>query len=536
MFIDILFKDETMISLNNFMSFDYKQNSSIEDITIGNFSISSLSFSVWNGEKELDTFKFKGSRVYLYRDLERTKKVGEFTIEQVTKDRSLLKFECYDDVDKFDKEIFKGIQTPFTINSLIVQIVEGQLGLKLKNSESDFSHLKQIYDNTDAILGKKTRDILKWCAELACKYIVLTEDNEVYFGWYDLNTIKKEIPPSKMRNYKRDEEEVKIGAISCILENEEYIIGDKGEGYDLRLTTDNPLLKPLSSSDRYAILQDIYNKTYGMQWLSCDIEISTDELDGVNIGDTLKLVDPEDGEEYKILFTYQNISNIHLTKFQSAGENPDRSVKSSEGGSSSGTSQGEKVYITKNENWQSIRLENYHGETFLNDITVSGVNEKSSIFLSYSVNFSSTFENIILFRLYVNDMLSKTFYFTPTAGDNIFTWSESANINLDSDINVFKITLDTSTSTLDNFIYIEKGMSSLSVVTVGAKSAGSASVNALEFKETVKPIKLVNPESNLLLVNFIDELIVDNKEYINNVVSEKVDLINFKEKTKLTIQ
>jgi hypothetical protein len=520
-----------MISFDEFIDFDYKINSSdTNEILLGNASASSLTFSVWNADKKYNTYRFKNGTCFLYKDEERTKKVGEFKIDKITKNKNTLSFECTDYMTKLD-EIFKGIQTPFTIFSLIVQICT-QLDLKLRNTESDFSHLTYKYNDTNDILGKKCRDVIKWIGEISCKYVIFDEEGQLYFNWYDLDTIKKEIPYNKLKDFSRDESELSITGVSVLIDKEEEIVGTK-KGYDLRLTTDNPFLKVLDKEDRKQILTHIYNKVYGMNYLSCDISLSVD--DEINIGDTLKIYD-EDGEVYKIIVSYLNINKLFSMKITSSGENLNRDIEAGSNSSGGGSTQQQKeVHSAKDEIWRDINLRNFKGETFLNSISIFGVNEKSSAFLSFSIEFDIDVEAILKFKFYINDSLTKIFTYNATMGTNIFNWSEGANIKLDSDVNVFKFTLDTS-DLLDNYIIqVDKEKSVLSVVSIGAK-AGANVITSLEFKEDVKPIRLLDFRTNkLILKSFDDTISVIYQNYIDNDLSEKVDLINFKSRNKLTI-
>lgn len=529
MYIDILFSDYNMISFNEFVDFDYKINSSSNsELLIGNASATSLNFSIWDSDKRFGTFRFKGSTCFLYEDVERTKKMGVFHVDKITRNKNTLKFECTDNMTKLD-EIFKGVQVPFTIYSLIVQICL-QLGIQLRNTEEDFAHLTQTYADTNDILGKKCRDVVKWISEVSGNYAIFDEDGKLFFTWYDLSTIKKEIPYKSLKNFQRDEQELNVTGVSILIDKEEEIIGDK-TGYDLRLTTDNPLLKTLSVEKRTSILQNIYDKVYGMQYLSCDVDLSIDT--NIKIGDTLKVYD-EDGLAYKILVTYLNISKLFSMKITSAGENLNRSVDSGSSSGGEATTQ-EKTYIAKDESWRDNTIRNFHGDTFLNSISIFGVNDKSSALLSFSIGFVSDIVAPIMFKLYTNNILTKQILYNTTVGMNIFTWTETANIKIDEDTNEFKFVLDTSLFEDDFLFTIEKGKSVLNVISTGAR-AGSAIITALEFKENVQIINLKNKYDDLIISNFNDTLITEVQDYLLDTASDYLGSIAIKTKTpKLSI-
>lgn len=529
MYIDILLSDENMVSFDEFIDFDYKINSSDNnELLIGNCSAASLNFNIWNEDKKYNTFKFKNSTCYLYKDMERTQKIGVFKVDKITKEKNSLRFECTDNMTKLD-EIFKGISTPFNLFSLIVQICI-QLDIPLKNTEEDFINMDLTFNDTKLILGKKCREVLKLIAEITCSYVIFNEEGELYFNWYDLDTIKKEIPYNSLKEFARDEEELIITGVSVVLENEEQVVGTKS-GYDLRLTTDNPFLKVLSLDERTRVLQSIYDKVYGMHYLSCDISLSID--DEIKIGDTLKIYD-EDGIDYKILVTYLNISKLFSMKITSSGENVNRDTSNGSSSSSSDSSTQEKTYIAKDETWRDMSIIDYHGETHLNSISAFGINEKSSVFLSFSISFMSTVESSIKFKLYVNDILSKEFPYETRLGDNFFTWSEVANIKIDSETNSFKIVIDTSDFTTDFAFYIDKGNSVLSIISTGAR-VGTNIITNLEFREEIRTINLLSPYNKLIIGTFEDILSVSNKEYLDNSIEESIGLIQFKPRNKINI-
>lgn len=528
MFIDIVLVDENMISFNEFIDFDYKINSSDNsEILLGNCSAASLRFSVWNAEKKYSTFRFKKGICYLYKDEERKIKVGKFKIDKITKNKNTLEFDCTDYMTKLD-ELFKGIEAPYTVYKLLRQICV-QLDIELRNTEDDFKHLNQSYSDADLIRGKKCRDVLKWIGEISCKYCIFDEDGKLFLNWYDLNTIKKEIHYNKLKEFSRDEEELFITGVSVLIEKEEEIQGTK-EGYDLRLTKDNPLLKVLSKTQREAILEDIYDKVNGMNYLSCDISLGVD--DEINIGDTLKVYD-EDGEVFKIIVSYININKLWSMKITSAGENLNRDI---DNGSTSeaNKSREDRTYISKDENWKDITLKGFKGETFLNSVSIFGVNEKSSAFLGYSIEFEIDIETDLKFRFLINDTLSKEIIYRTRIGKNIFNWTEAANIKVDSDINVFKFVLDTL-SVASNFVFNSlKGKSILNVISVGA-SSGSNIITNLEFTEEIKPYLLTSKYNNLTFKNFEDTIDLLLQEYKHSIIEDKVDLIEFKINKKFTI-
>ena len=537
MYIDILLADENMISFNEFVDIDYKINSSDNnELLLGNVSAASLNFSIWNGGKQWNAFKFKGSKAYLYKDAERTKKIGVFNIEKVTKNKNTLNFESIDNMGKTDA-IFKGIQTPFSLWELVNQICS-QLDITLANKKEDFDHITQTYDNTNEILGKPCREILKYIGEVTTKYAIFDPDGKLFFSWYDLNAnaIKKEITYNKLKDFARDEDLLYVSGVSCILENEEYLKGSQSS-YDLRLTTDNPFLKPLNEAERNQILEDIYSRCYGMQYLSCDIALSTEDI---NIGDTL-IVHDEDGNRYKILVTYLNINKIFNMKITSAGANPNRQTQSSSSSGGGETKTEDKIAIAKDENYKMIEIENSIAERHLNSLKIDGVTEKTSAYFNYSLqfNWTSTNDNTIKFKLYINDII-KEFLFKPTTGQNYFTWGEKLNLQLGQDgepvTNNIKMTLDLSHNEEPSYLYIGAEKSILSVVAVGAKSAGANQVTNLEIKEDVERIGFRNETSLLNLTNIGDIIDFSLRRYIGPAISEQVNIINFKNRTSMEIQ
>ena len=528
MYIDVLLLDDNMISFDEFVDIDYKINSSDNnELLLGNASAASLNFSIWNGDKSYNAFKFKNSKIFLYRDIERTNKLGEFNIDKVTKDKNTLKLECIDYMASKCDEIFKGIQTPFTIWQLVTQIGL-QLDIPIRNTQEDFKHLTQTYSDTNDILGKKCREIIKWIGEISCKYAIFDEDGKLFFNWYDLDTIKKEIPYSVLKDFARDEDLTYVSGLSCVLDNEEYLIGDKNS-FDLIISTDNPFLKPLDGANRKKILEDVYSKVHGMQFLSCDIGLSTDNE--IKVGDTLKVYD-EDGNYYKIIASYINISKVFSMKITSSGANVNRSSGSSSS-SSGGASESEKIHYAKDENFKPISLFTKE-EVYLNSIKIDGVTEKTSAYLNYSLNFefNSNNDNTINFKIYINDIV-KTIPYKPTYGINTFTWGEKLNLQVSIDgsaiSNEIKVTMDLTHNSSSSSIEIDMEKSIMTIIATGAKSAGGNLVTNIEIKEEIQRVSLRN-EMDLLTIkrlsDRVEEILIE--EYSQYDFNDSVDAFNFK--------
>jgi len=528
MFIDIVLSDDNMLSFSSFIDIDYKINSSPEDeIILGNASAASLNFSIWNADKKWNEFKFKNSIAYLYRDEERTKRLGVFAVDKITKNKNSLRFECMDFMAYKMDVPFKGIgKTNFTIWELLKQI-ETQLEIKIANKEEDFPNIV-VPDTTD-ILNKKCREIIQFIGQVSCKYAIFNPEGELFFTWYNLENSKKDIPYSKLKDFARDEDELTITRVKVTVNDEEYVQGLE-EGYDLRLSTDNPFLKHLNADSINSVLKDIYDKVYGMHYLSCDISIGTD--DDIEIGDTLRVQD-EDGNYYKILVTYLNINKLFLTKITSAGESVNRDSQSSS--SSSSSNSGDRTYISKDENWKNIAVNNFYGETFLNSISIFGVNEKSSAFLSFNIELDSTVEADVKFLLYTNDILTKEIFYKIREGKNIFSWAEAANIKVNEQTNVFKFVLDTSELSQDLYFYISQYKSVLSVISSGAR-AGSNIITNLEFKEEFNKLTLVNNINRLILNDFEDTIEIIVQEYIDTQATDVFTPLSFKPRTRMEIE
>ena len=192
MYIEFILPDLSVVKFEDFINFDYKINSSSNDeILLGNCSAASLEFSIWNVNKKYNVYKFKKGTCHLYRDNTKNEKIGIFNVDKVEKENNSLVFKFTDNMTKLQDEIFKGIQTPYTIFSLLVQICT-QLGLTLKNTEEEILNNDLTYNTTDTILGKSCREVLKFICEVTCSYAIFNEEGELYLSWYNLETVKKE--------------------------------------------------------------------------------------------------------------------------------------------------------------------------------------------------------------------------------------------------------------------------------------------------------------------------------------------------------
>jgi hypothetical protein len=355
----------------------------------------------------------------------------------------------------------------------------------------------------------------------------------LYLSWYDLGTIKKEIPYNKLKSFKRDESETEITGVSIVLGNEETTVGDKA-GYDLLLTKDNPFLSGLSSNQVKLILENIYDKVNGMKYLSCDISLSID--DEIKIGDTLKIYD-EDGEVYKIIVSYLNISKIFSMSITSSGENLNRNndTGNSGGDSSGGTGEYYQTSISKDENWRDITI-NTITDTYLNGISLFGITEKSSALMCYSLSFESNLETTIKFKIDINGTTVKEILYNTKIGLNIFTWNEETVLNYESETNTIKVFLSTEELSGSFSIKIYKNQSILSIISVGATVDGGNRFTKIEIKESIKPISLINfNKKNIGFNTFTDELIIDCREYYHAESIDIMTAIEFRKRKTLQI-
>lgn len=534
MYIEFILPDLSVVSFEKFINFDYKINSSSNDeILLGNCSAASLDFSVWNADKRYNAYKFKKGVCHLYRDNTKTERIGIFNVDKVEKENNSLVFRCTDNMTKFQDETFKGIQTPYTIFSLLVQLCT-QLGFTLKTQKEEILNSDLTYNTTDTILGKSCREVLKFICEVTCSYAIFDENGELCLCWYDLRTIKKEIPYNQLKTFKRDEAETQLTGVSVMIGKEEITVGEKS-GYDLLLTKDNPFLSGLSSNEIKIILENILGRIQGMKYLSCDISLSVDK--NIKIGDVLKIYD-EDGEEYKIIVSYLNISKIFSMSITSAGENLNRKNDTGQTGGDTSSSGGGEYYqtaISKDENWRDITI-NTHTDTFLNGISLFGITEKSSALLCFSLSFYSNIDTVLKFKININGAIIKEIYYDPQIGLNVFSWTEEAILNYDSETNIIKVLLSTEEITEDCYIKIYKNQSILTVVSIGATVDGGNRFTKLEIKESIKGINLINfGKKNINTKTITDTILIDCREYYHSIPTDIIVPIAFKTKSKMSV-
>lgn len=112
-------------------------------------------------------------------------KIGVFIAERPTQaSANTYKLTAYDRVSKLDKDLSDWLKSlnkwPYKL-STFAQLVCSACGVTLVDSEIPN---KDFLVNKFSRSGVTGRQLLQWCAELACRYCYANADGNIEFGWY----------------------------------------------------------------------------------------------------------------------------------------------------------------------------------------------------------------------------------------------------------------------------------------------------------------------------------------------------------------
>ena len=436
MIIDIYTTDSNVYSFTkaNIITSSYISDSAGNEIVIGYTSAAAFNFTLSNLNNQYNNINFNKSKCILYLDDFRTKKLGEFKVDDVKKNKQTIVFSCIDRMVDFD-DIFKGATFPISVLDLLKQICI-QIDIVLNNTNILNGDI--MLSSPDKITGKTCRDVLKYICEVSGNFAIINNNGELELKWYDLNNIKRNLTYSDIFNYERDEQESEITGVSLYIDNELYIKGLSS--YDLYLTNDNPLLSKLSGDNLNLTLDNIYNKVNGMKYLGCNI--SCVFYDDIAVGDVLTITE-DDLNVYKIIVSTIKINDFNSFEINSAGENPSRTYEVNKD-ITRDDKEGDftKTIINSDKNLSLMTLNKPNTDYIVNNISIFNVAEKTRCLFTYSiVLYSSLNTNIdIVLRLNANEF--RVFNLNLKIGQNNFTWSEEVSLNID-EINTISVLLRT---------------------------------------------------------------------------------------------
>lgn len=474
MIIDILLRDNNLITFDEVMSIEVKQNTSDENqFVMGSCISSSLDFSVWNGDKIYNVYSFKDGQAYLYEDDRRKNLVGIFDIDNVTKNNSILDFECTDHMTNFDTN-FKGIIAPYTLYSLL-QAICSQLNIVLDNDSITNGDLE--YSISDGIAGTSCRQLLKFICQMSCSYAIITNEGHLKLDWYDTTPIAK-LSYKDLLDFKRADEELTIGGIYY---NDDATIGT---GYKLVIDENNPFMSKISILEQKQIITDLNKKINGLTFLPCTCKC----LENFPLGSTISIQD-EDGTYYKVFVCYKRIKDFSSLEFVCPGSN------TSSGGSSNSSNYSNedknKLYFGRDTNSNDFFIKDKI-ETNLTNIAIFGVNEKSSAMITFNVELVSNVEDTITINIYNNEYLIRSIKTKIEQGYNLVSFGEVAELDLEKSTNTFKAYIDTRNMANSSFeIIVYKDKAILSIVS-NAEADGGERITSLDFKENVNIISVLS--------------------------------------------
>lgn len=477
MIIDIYTKDSNVYSFTkaNIITSSYISDSAGSEIVIGYTSAAAFNFTLSNLNNQYNNINFNKSKCILYLDDFRTKKLGEFKVDDVKKNKQTIVFSCIDRMVDFDS-IFKGATFPISALDLLKQICI-QVDIILNNTNILNGDI--MLNSPDKITGKTCRDVLKYICEVSGNFAIINNNGELELKWYDLNNIKRNLTYSNLFNYERDEQESEITGVSLYIDNELYIKGLSN--YDLYLTNDNPLLSQLSTDDLNLALTNIYNKVNGMKYLGCSI--SSFFYDDIEVGDVLTITE-DDLQVYKIIVSTIKINDFNSFEINSAGENISRTYETNkEITKDKDDGDFTKTIINSDKNLNLMTLNKSNTDYIVNNISIFDVVEKSRCLFTYSaVLYSSLSINIdIIFRLNANEF--RVFNLKLIPGQNSFNWAEEINLNI-GETNTISVLLRTQDDNIVDII-LNKFDSIINIILTDCATDTENKVSNINLRESI---------------------------------------------------
>lgn len=379
MILDFILKNGASLTMTNddITTSSYKSDASSDNELLFGFASScGLNFSVVDLEGNFVGIDFVDAIITMYND-DRTIKKGIFNVRTVSRRKEVINFSCLDNMIKFDKryinENFNG-----TISSLLDEMCL-MCNVSRGSSTSSFLHDSINIPSSEPFLNMNCREILQAICECAGCYAYIDEEGDLQFGWFDLSTVKKQIPYSSLFEYEKEDAENNITDVSGVVGGLEFKSYTTPEpvGYEIIIGNNNPIIYNHTYDETQAIFNDIkQNRLQNFQYYNLTFKTRIDY--DLKVGDTIEVQDKNESY-YKAIITNLSYSNDAAMYITSSGENHDRgynSINNKEGQAIGGT-------LIFNRNIQA-------DTTLL--LTITDINETSQAYLTFSdPSFNGTF-------------------------------------------------------------------------------------------------------------------------------------------------
>ena len=292
-----------------------------------------------------------GADIELYEELDSGArvKIGVFTVEKPTRSSAnRMKITAYDHVAKLDKDLTEWLREqneyPYTMQTF-VDMVCAACGVERIEQEIPNASFQIIAKPTE---GNVTgRQILKWCAEIAGKFVTADADGKLQFGWYEESGIV--IEPSGDNFYfsgtlKYEDYSVEpVTAVKVRLaSNENGALWPPGETDNPYIVQDNKLLQLNTTAVSTSVL-DVLHAAVARSYTPCKVSVPASI--GVKVGQVI------------------TIRDLNGAEFQTLVMETQRT--------------GQKVTVTSTGNKRRDSSENAYGDQYLKDYADAAVKDQT---------------------------------------------------------------------------------------------------------------------------------------------------------------
>lgn len=164
------------------------------EFTIGSCISNKLAFTLNNIYDDFSMYDFEGSEVIIYLGLELNGKIekirkGTFVVDESKYDGSTITLECLDYMSRLDQD-YKEVNTryPSTLKEIVMDICDYcQVELHTPDFDDSGYIVKERPDDEKLTC----RQVLLYCAQIACKYARFNTDGLLCLEWFNTDVFIK---------------------------------------------------------------------------------------------------------------------------------------------------------------------------------------------------------------------------------------------------------------------------------------------------------------------------------------------------------
>lgn len=164
------------------------------EFTIGSCISNKLTFTLNNIYDDFSMYDFEGSEVIIYLGLElngKTEKIrkGTFVVDESKYDGSTITLECLDYMSRLDQD-YQVVNTtyPATLKKIVMDICDH---CQVELHTPDFDNSEYIVKERPDDEKLTCRQVLLYCAQIACKYARFNTDGLLCLDWFDTDVFVK---------------------------------------------------------------------------------------------------------------------------------------------------------------------------------------------------------------------------------------------------------------------------------------------------------------------------------------------------------